>query len=73
MEDITIHTELQRLVAAVPWNVGMDCRMLLGIDAVQSVRHKVVVSHGQQTFSEYSTMGYCIIVYVHSALFCIYS
>ena len=38
MEDITIHTELE-LVAAVPWNVGMACRMLLGIDVIQSVRH----------------------------------
>ena len=73
MKDIIIHFELERLVAAVLWNVGMDCRMLLGIDAVQSVRHKLVVSQGQHTFSEYSTMGYCIIVYVYIALFCIYS
>ena len=57
MEDITVHTELERLVAAVPWNVGTACKMLLGIDAVQSVRHKLVVSDGQQTFCRVCNYG----------------
>ena len=36
MVDITVNAELDRLAAAVLWNVRMDCRMSLGIDTVQS-------------------------------------
>ena len=39
VEDITFHTELERFVVALFWNVGMACIMLLGIVIVQSAGH----------------------------------
>ena len=40
VEYITFHTELERLVVALFWNVGMACIiMLLGIEVVQSAGH----------------------------------
>ena len=40
MKDIiTFHTKLERYVVALFWNVGMVCRMLLGIEVVQSAGH----------------------------------
>ena len=39
VEDITFHTELERLVVALFWNVGMACIMLVVIEVVQSAGH----------------------------------
>ena len=39
MEDIAFTAELERLVATKFWHVGVACRMLLGIDIVQSAGH----------------------------------
>ena len=40
--DITLTVELERLVVALFWKVGMACRMLLGIEAVQSAGHNIL-------------------------------
>ena len=39
VEAITLNTELERHVVTLVWNVGMACRMLLGIEVVQSAGH----------------------------------
>ena len=39
VEVITFHTELERHVIALVWNVGIACRMLLGMEVVESAGH----------------------------------
>ena len=50
MEDITVNAELEGVVAAELWKVGIDCRISLGINVVQSVEHKLVVNYGQHSY-----------------------
>ena len=45
MLDITLTVELEGLVEALFKNVGMACRMLLGIGAAQSARCNFGVNH----------------------------
>ena len=45
VQDITLTVELRRLVEALFWKVGMACRMLLQINASQSVICDFGVSH----------------------------
>ena len=41
LQDITLTVELKRLEEPLFWNVGIACRMLLGIDVAQSAGSKV--------------------------------